>query len=106
MQINDEVKFKSRYGQPRTLTRTGEGTYTIGGETGYYRTGLTKNATVEDISKGMIAFVDFEGGPFVSIGGKISFCAAVEDDRIIASIQLFSPNDTDNNVLTVVVEVT
>lgn len=49
-----EHVFFSRYGQKRTLTKIGEGSYIIEGKTNYTRAG-----------EGMI---DFEGGPFILKG--------------------------------------
>jgi len=57
-------KFKSRYGQTRTITEQSDGSFIVEGETEYYRVGSN------DSSDG-IWMVDFEGGPFIAVGDEL-----------------------------------
>ena len=51
----------NRYGETRKITNNGHGWYTIEGKSHYYRAGMNDDNTE-------IAYVDFEGGPFISVG--------------------------------------
>jgi len=56
-----KMTIKSRYESSRKVTDNGHGWYTMEGVSRYYRVGMT-----DDNSK--IAYVDYEGGPFLHIG--------------------------------------
>ena len=51
----------NRYGDSRKITDNGHGWYTIEGVSRYYRAGMNDENTE-------IAYVDFEGGPFICVG--------------------------------------
>jgi len=61
--------FENRYGQARTVTeiandKENHRTYLIEGESNYCRYG-------SDPDTGVLEFIDFEGGPFMSVGGRM-----------------------------------
>ena len=76
-------RIKSRYGQVRTITEQGDGSFLVEGESLYHRCG-------SDEEGNGLWMVDFEGGPFISVGdtflgnkkyGAVTKLEIVEDDR-------------------------
>ena len=67
-------KFKSRYGDERTLTLLEDGSYRVEG-----RTRFTRHAD------GMF---DFEGGPCLMVGNRIADYVDVKTKEVIESIQV------------------
>ena len=76
-------RFKSRYGQLRTITEQGDGSFIVEGESLYHRCGATEDGAD-------LWMVDFEGGPFICVGdpllghknyGVIKKIQILEDDR-------------------------
>jgi len=56
-----KLTLHSRYGDKRTVTSHGDGWYTMEGRAHYYRVGMSEDN--QDI-----AYVDYEGGPFLHVG--------------------------------------
>jgi hypothetical protein len=69
--------FASRYGQQRVVTQTADDQYTFEGPSFYLRVG--GNETIE--------YVDFEGGPMISLGDKMT-TLMVDDKRKIVRIEM------------------
>lgn len=59
--MNQKLTLHSRDGDKRTVTANGHGWYTMEGKSRYYRAGMNEDNTE-------IAYVDFEGGPFLHVG--------------------------------------
>ena len=59
--MTTKLTLHSRYGDKRTVTANGHGWYTMEGKAHYYRVGMSDD-NVD------IAYVDFEGGPFLHVG--------------------------------------
>lgn len=57
-------KFKSRYGQLRTITEQSDGSFIVEGESHYYRCGADERGDG-------LWMVDFEGGPFICVGDDL-----------------------------------
>jgi hypothetical protein len=57
--------IKSRYGLDRTIEKINHTTLRVMGESQFFRT--SKN------NSGETTVFDFEGGPYISVGGKINF---------------------------------
>ena len=53
----------SRYGQSRVISYEGNNTYTVSGESRYYRVGCDPESTE-------ISFFDPEGGPFIAVDDR------------------------------------
>jgi hypothetical protein len=70
----------SRYGDKRTLLKVADDKYTLSGRSLYHRLGWLKDGTIE--------FMDFEGGPFVTIGSPVSLFGAKHDDRKIVHLEV------------------
>ena len=79
--MNKDKVIKSRYGEPRTLRRVNEDTYTLTGVSRYHRCG-------SNIENTGLAFIDLEGGPFIHINEPVSFYGADGDDRTITKVEL------------------
>lgn len=58
MQVADQIRLRSRYGNDRTFRKTGPNQYTSEFDYLYVRGGP--------------GFYDFDGGPFLSIGDKFA----------------------------------
>lgn len=69
--------IQGRYGQKRAITKISDNEYILEGDSHYCRGGLLNNGA---------KFFDLEGGPFVSIGDKISFLE-VEDERKVIDFE-------------------
>jgi len=74
------VVIHSRNGDKRTLLKVSDDQYILSGRSLYHRMGWDK--------EGIVQFMDFEGGPFVSIGTPISFYGAKHDERKIIDIKV------------------
>lgn len=57
-------RFKSRYGQLRTITEQADGSFIVEGESIYHRCGSNEDGVD-------LWMVDFEGGPFISVGDPL-----------------------------------
>lgn len=57
--------LKSRYGSDRTIEKINHNTMRVMGESLFYKTNSS--------NKGNTTVFDFEGGPYLTVGGKISY---------------------------------
>lgn len=69
--------IQNRYGQERVIEKISLNRLRIMGDSLIYKQSLDKN--------GNIKLFDFEGGPFLSVGGKIKF---LNSDWLIKSIKV------------------
>jgi hypothetical protein len=74
------IVIHSRNGDKRTLLKVSENEYTLSGRSLYHRMGWNEG--------GVVNFMDFEGGPFISVGLPISLFGAKHDERKIVDIKV------------------
>lgn len=70
----------SRNGDKRTLLKVSDDQYTLSGRSLYHRLGWDKDGTIQ--------FMDFEGGPFVTLGSSVSLFGAKHDERKIVHLEV------------------
>jgi hypothetical protein len=78
---NKQIYETSRYGDPRYITDVGGGCFFIEGKNKYVRVGGTD----------VIQYVDFEGGPFISVGDSL-----YEDREVIVESINFVKSEKDD----------
>lgn len=93
MMTNKFSTFRSRYGQQRVVTQINESQYTLEGPTHFTR--AAGNDTIE--------YFDFEGGPDLWLGMKMSFLEIKDDARKITKIE--STKTEEDNYAKVVLTV-
>lgn len=91
-EIKYPISFVSRYGDKRTITKIGENEFSISGESSFYRAGTNPDT-------GVLEYADFEGGPFVAVGGKWW-----ELGGVIESVSIPAEENKGDGVLTVFVK--
>jgi hypothetical protein len=96
--INAETIIRSRYGQPRYITRISKKEYLVRGTSNFIRMGYSNDLKDE------YEFVDFEGGPFLQIGDTLLMNLPYKEDKKIISLKP-SSNAQESSVTTVLVEV-
>jgi len=75
--IQMEYTFKSRYGDIRKVSQESKNCYIVEGKTLYHRCASDEN--------GILVMFDFEGGPYVEVGGTgIEF----DIDKKVTSIEI------------------
>lgn len=67
--------WRNRYGQERITTKTGTNTFTVEGASAFIRSAWMEN------EPGVIDFVDFEGGPFISVRSSMWEYGVTGEDR-------------------------
>jgi hypothetical protein len=75
--MDSVATIKSRYGQIRTLWKVSDNVYHLKGESYYTRSSYGPDSSM----------IDFEGGPCICSGQKLSPQFEIEDQREIVSVQ-------------------
>lgn len=86
MKTKTQWMWRNRYGQNRITTKTGDRSFTIEGTSAFVRCGASET------DPDSIGFVDFEGGPFVSVGESMweYGVAGKEENLIVSSVSMAS----------------
>ena len=80
--------WRNRYGQERITTKTGENTFTVEGASAFIRSAWVEN------EPGVIDFVDFEGGPFISLRSMMweYGVAGADRERVVVGVAMSALN--------------